>query len=145
MPSGLLGLLNGIHTIYFFATDGSDATSINPLRPDEGFSPEASTVIGGINAYQFLVRVPQVIFTTSMSGRVTTPSGSGLRNAIVSLTDSNQVTRTVTTSAFGFYTFDQVQVGETYTVNVTSKRYRFSPRQLTVSGQLTNVDFVGQE
>jgi YVTN family beta-propeller protein len=42
----------GIHIIYFFATDGSDATSINP-RP--GDAPESSPTIGGINAYLFLV------------------------------------------------------------------------------------------
>ena len=53
----------GIHILYFFATDGSDATSINPTRPseekfDEGndnLTPDSSPIIGGINAYVFLV------------------------------------------------------------------------------------------
>lgn len=38
----------------------------------------------------------------SVSGQVTTPDGHGLRNATVSITDSQGVRRTVTTSSFGF-------------------------------------------
>jgi hypothetical protein len=56
----------GIHIIYFFATDGTDATSINPFVGDAApgkvkerfrvLSPESSPIIGGINAYLFLVK-----------------------------------------------------------------------------------------
>ena len=52
----------GIHILYYFAGDGSEATSINPitnenyidelLRPQE---PNSSAIIGGIGAYVFLV------------------------------------------------------------------------------------------
>jgi hypothetical protein len=71
----------GIHTIYFFAADGSDATSINQTRPSE--APE-SAVIGGIKAYQFLVNAPPVSagFESDVSSR---PNGDGvlLSNDIV--------------------------------------------------------------
>lgn len=80
-----------------------------------------------------------------VSGRVTTPDGRGLRNATVMLTDSAGVTRTATTSTFGYYTFSDVAVGESYVMAVSSRRYRFAPRAVQVFDTLTDVDFVGQE
>jgi Carboxypeptidase regulatory-like domain len=81
----------------------------------------------------------------TISGRVLTPSGSGLRNAIVSIIDSFGVKRTATTSSFGNYQFNNVRTGETHTLSVVSKRYRFTPRVLPVAASLSNVDFVGLE
>ena len=83
--------------------------------------------------------------TYSVSGRVTTPSGGPLRNAVVSIRDAAGTTRTVLTSSFGLYNFDNVAAG-THTVTVGSKRFRFSPQVITVSdSNLTNVDFQGSE
>ncbi len=81
----------------------------------------------------------------SISGRITAPNGSGLRNASVQLTDSNNVSRTATTSSFGFYTFDQVPIGDTYTIRVNSRLYRFASRSVTVNAAVDNFDFVGLE
>ncbi|MGE3466418.1 MAG: carboxypeptidase regulatory-like domain-containing protein, partial [Pyrinomonadaceae bacterium] len=81
----------------------------------------------------------------SVSGRVTTASGAGLRGATVVITDGNGVQRTATTSTFGYYQFEDIAAGETYVIGVTSRRYRFAPRTLQVLDALTDVDFVGQE
>ncbi len=81
----------------------------------------------------------------SVSGRVTGPDGRGLRNASVSITDSNHVKRTSTTSSFGYYSFDNVATGQDYTIAISSRLYRFAPRVVRVSGDLANVDFVGLE
>ncbi len=81
----------------------------------------------------------------SISGRVLTPSGLGLRNAVVTMTDSAGNTRTATSSSFGLYRFDNVPANEIYTLTVRSKRYRFAPRTLTVNENLTEVDLVGLE
>jgi uncharacterized delta-60 repeat protein len=87
----------------------------------------------------------QLVTTTSISGRVTTPFGQGLRNAVVTLRDQLGSTQTATTSSFGVYSFGSVLTNQTYTVGVLSKRYRFTARSINVSGQLTNIDFVGLE
>ena len=48
--------------------------------------------------------------TVTISGRVFTANGLPLRNAVVSLTDSQNVRRTVLTSSFGLYSFDNVRL-----------------------------------
>jgi hypothetical protein len=73
----------------------------------------------------------------SVSGRVLSAQGHGIRNARVTLTDANGATRTAITSSFGYYRFDEVEVGQTYIVGVRSKRYQFSNQ--------TQVVFVGDE
>ena len=80
-----------------------------------------------------------------VSGRVFTTTGLGLRNAVVSITDSVGTRRTATTSSFGVYTFPNVAAGQTYTLTVSSKRYRFAPLILQVNGAMTNLNFNGLE
>ncbi|MEQ1763066.1 MAG: DUF4394 domain-containing protein [Pyrinomonadaceae bacterium] len=80
-----------------------------------------------------------------VSGRVTAPDGRGLRNAIVSMVDSQGVTRTATTSSFGYYSFHEVEAGSSVVMSVASRRYRFGARILQVVDTLTGIDFVGQE
>ncbi len=86
-----------------------------------------------------------VATAATVSGRVTRPGGNGLQNATVLIADSQGITRTATTSTFGYYTFDNVPIGQNYQIGVSSRRYRFIPRQLQINGNLTDIDFVGQE
>jgi subtilisin-like proprotein convertase family protein len=81
----------------------------------------------------------------SVSGRVTTPEGNGLRNARVTITDPSGVTRTAVTGTFGYYRFDNVTVGETYVIGVTSNRYMFTSRVIQVFDDLADIDFTPQE
>lgn len=83
--------------------------------------------------------------TVNLSGRVTTPGGLGLRNAVVYVTDAQGVRRTTTTSSFGNYSFIGLPGGQTYAVSVSSKRYRFAARVVEISSSLNDVDFVGLE
>ena len=81
----------------------------------------------------------------TVSGRITNSDGLGIRGAKVVITDSTGQRRTVTTGSFGFYTFNDIEVGQTYVLGVTSKRYRFTSRLVNVTDSLADVDFVGQE
>jgi bifunctional N-acetylglucosamine-1-phosphate-uridyltransferase/glucosamine-1-phosphate-acetyltransferase GlmU-like protein len=82
--------------------------------------------------------------TASISGRVIAPETLGLINAIVTLTDANGNTRTVNTVKAGRYTFTDVAVGETYILSVTSKRYRYAPQIITVTEDVTELNFSPQ-
>ncbi|MBS1794016.1 MAG: VCBS repeat-containing protein [Acidobacteria bacterium] len=79
----------------------------------------------------------------SISGRVLAPNGTGVYRARVSITSSNGQTRSVRTGIMGNYQIDNVNVGETYTINVDDKAYRFTPRLVTVSDSISDLDFVG--
>lgn len=81
----------------------------------------------------------------TVSGRVFTSSGGSLRNASVSLIDSAGVRRAVLTNQLGFYSFENVRTGESYTVAVTSKRYRFLSQTLLVNDNLSEINFTGIE
>jgi hypothetical protein len=81
----------------------------------------------------------------SVAGRVTNASGVGVSNAIISLTDSGVGGRRVAiTNPFGYYRFENVPNGTSYTVAVISRLYTFTPRTIQVNDNLTDVDFVAE-
>lgn len=92
-----------------------------------------------------LCPIAAVAPTAVISGRVITPTGVGLRNALISLTDSLGVRRTITSSSLGFYTFADVPTGQVYVIAVASKRYRFANKSQLVNSDLANLDFIGLE
>lgn len=80
-----------------------------------------------------------------VSGKVTTPAGQALRNAVITIIDPQGTRRTATTSSFGNYSFANVATGQNHTLTVASKRYRFSPKSAQISTSVANLDFVGLE
>src|SRR5258708_6901304 len=84
--------------------------------------------------------------SVSVGGIAKTPDGRGLRNAVVSLKDTQtNIVRKVSTSSFGLFSFDSVPTGVLYTISVNSKLYRFTPQQVTPTDNITNLVFNGQE
>lgn len=82
--------------------------------------------------------------TVSISGRVTTAQGNGIRNAFVMVIDSNGNARAVKTGTFGYYSLNNIAVGQTYTIAVASKRFEFATQVISLSGELTDLDFIAQ-
>lgn len=80
----------------------------------------------------------------SVSGRVLTPDGQGVRGAVITIAGLNGEPRTARTGSFGYYRFDDILVGETYLISVASKRYQFTPRTIGIFDELTDVDFVAE-
>ena len=85
---------------------------------------------------------PQPITVT---GRVVGANGLGLRNVVVTITDENGNVRSATTSAFGFYSFDQVLTGYGYFFKPNSRAYRFSQNWALAYVNMPPVNFTGQE
>lgn len=81
----------------------------------------------------------------SISGRVTTASGAGIRNALVMLSggDLPQPVR-IFTGSLGNYVFENLRTGDTYLIQVGAKRYRMSQssRMVTLQEDITDLDFV---
>jgi len=83
----------------------------------------------------------------SLSGRVTTAEGAGIRNARVTIAgQSLPEPRVVTTGSFGYFSFEGLAAGETYVVTVNSQRYTFTApsRVITLVDNLTDVDFIAE-
>ncbi len=120
------------------------------IRDDNGVAR-----LGEVNAPDVLVGevvggwgieiLPSTAAGVEISGRVVTADGRGLRNATVVITDAQGNQRRATTGSFGFYSFEEVEVGASYTIGVASRRFRFTTRVVNVTDSLTDVDFVGIE
>ncbi len=110
------------------------------MRPvDIGSIPNAA---GGdasdIGAYE--LQAPTAA-NVSVSGKVLTADGRGLQNAIVTMTDSNGNSRTFRTGSFGYFRFDDIEIGQTYVFQVVSKRFTFAPQVITINEELTELNF----
>ncbi len=82
----------------------------------------------------------------SISGHVVAGKG-GLSNVIVKLSGGN-LTQPISarTNNFGFYQFDNLPVGETYVLTVSSKKYVFTEPSRTVNllDEITDADFTAE-
>jgi hypothetical protein len=115
-------------------------------RDDNGtFQPEVlSGIIGGGWGLELLQTTAA---QASLSGRVTTAEGAGIRNARITIAgDSLPEPLTATTGSFGYFSFNGLRSGQTYVVTVNSQRYTFTvpSRVITLVDNLFDVDFVAE-
>lgn len=79
--------------------------------------------------------------SVSISGRVLAAGGSGLSNAEVYLTDAYGNVLVTRTGSFGTYRINGIEAGQTVVLTINSKRFQYHPRALTLSDELTGIDF----
>ena len=98
---------------------------------------------GGFWAFDSLAPTAALV---SISGRVLTADGQGIRNISVKLSDANGGIRLTKTGSFGYFRFTEVEVGQIYILEVTGKKFTFSnpTRVLSVFDEITNVDFIAE-
>lgn len=77
----------------------------------------------------------------TVSGRVSNVFGTGIRHAVVTMSDSNGDIRQATTNHFGRFAFSDVSAGETYVFDVQAKGYSFSQQVVNVDDNIRNLDF----
>lgn len=122
-----------------FALSGtSGQTSAGTTSTNGNFS-----LRGGFWAFDDLAPTAALV---SVSGRVLTAGGQGIRSVQITLSGGNGVIRTVQSSAFGHFHFDEVEIGQTYILQVSSKRFVFaSPiRLLTVQDRVVEENFIAE-
>jgi len=81
----------------------------------------------------------------SISGKVETANGRGVSKAIVTLTEANGNVRYAVTNPFGYFRFDQIKVGDIYTLNAKHKRYIFTPQVHLVDTEEYPIYFIDGE
>ncbi len=99
----------------------------------------ASVTDADNNTSEFFPPFAPSAANVSVGGRVSTVSGQGIGKAQVLLTDSTGATRSVLTSSFGFYRFEDVEVGQTYILSVRHKSYVFAPQIISVNEEISDL------
>jgi hypothetical protein len=79
----------------------------------------------------------------SVSGRVLSSDGRGVRGAYVTISGPGG-TRTMPTGRLGAYRFDDVATGADYTISAAARRFHFEPRVVEVNQALSNVDLIAE-
>lgn len=80
--------------------------------------------------------------SVTVAGRVLSSNGFAIGRALVSVTSSSGQTRSVTTNPFGYYQFEAVTAGETYTFNVRHKQYQFETRAVLITDEVRDLNFM---
>jgi len=133
LPPGLTlspaGVLSGTPTtigVYTFTVKATDADGMAGAQQYTmySFAPTAANV--------------------SISGRLLTASGQGLRGAVVKLTGSDGISRTSASTSLGYFRFDDIASGGTYTISVQSKRFAFASRLITVNDAIENLELIAE-
>lgn len=89
------------------------------------------------------LQVP-VAAEASIAGRLVRADGQAISKATVILSGGNLAQPiTVKTSSFGYYVFENLEVGETYVITVDAKQYTFSTSSIviTLDENINNADF----
>jgi hypothetical protein len=114
--------------------------------PGAASVPTSWTSMAGVALIHIGVNINAVASASSVavSGRVLTSTGQGIKNAVITLADQNGAGRLARTNPFGYYSFDDVQAGSTYVLQVSAKGRVFAnpTRVLHVEDDLTAEDFV---
>ncbi|MDQ4120665.1 MAG: carboxypeptidase-like regulatory domain-containing protein [Acidobacteriota bacterium] len=134
--------------------DARISTNTRGVRIVAGFGEGAwNNFIGNVDAFTIGVNGNETTYnfepsqTTASSVSVSGRIMSGRRvisNARVFLTNQNGETKTALTNSFGYYRFGDVQAGGTYVLNVSSKRYNFSPQVITINEEMSDLNFIAQ-
>lgn len=154
-----------------YSTDGTNFTTFQTVNPGNGvfaaFTVDLSTIAAienqptvyfrilgysgtgsagtfRIDNFQVAATLAPTAASVSVGGRVLGANNRPINRALVYLTDQHGETKTAMTNAFGYYRFQDVNVGQTYTLNVLSKRYLFEPRVLTINEEIDNLNLLAQ-
>jgi hypothetical protein len=82
--------------------------------------------------------------TVSVSGRIVTADGRGIRMVKVTMFRSDGTSQTALSSSFGYYNFDDVLAGQNIVITASAKRYAFQQPTVIVyvGDNLSDINFV---
>ncbi|HLM00920.1 MAG TPA: choice-of-anchor Q domain-containing protein [Pyrinomonadaceae bacterium] len=124
--------------------NGPNGASLNGTPTESGTFNFTMTYGVNLFSVNYSLTVVNNLSSASVGGRVTTSGGAAVPNAIVVLTDSMNNTRYARTNGFGYFRFDNVPTNQTYTATVVSKQYQFQPQTISVTDNVTNLNFTAE-
>jgi hypothetical protein len=106
-------------------------TAANTYSISAAFNGDANFNVSNSTPVSQVVTGP-TLTTVTVSGRVTFASGNGMPRVFVTRTDSSMVSRRIMANQLGYYRFEGVTVGQTYTFTADTKQRSFTPPFITV-------------
>lgn len=131
-----------------FGTNGATMNGTWSLYGRDDVSGDVATITGWKLTFQANDFTCSVVTAAEVevSGRVLASAGGrGLTNARVTITDESGLSQTMITGRNGRYSFPNVEVGHTYIVTVTSRRFSFAPRVVEINDTVTDLDFYPEQ
>lgn len=75
----------------------------------------------------------------AVSHRVVSSNGRAINRARVTLTNAQGNSCTVQTNPFGYFSFEEVEAGQTYTIQTTAKGYQFQPQIVSINEEINSL------
>ncbi len=94
----------------------------------------------GVSSSNFTITGPSAA-TVAVQGRILTPQGRGIGRATIRITGTNGLSRNVLSSSFGYYSFGNLEAGQSYVITVAKKGFAFNSQAVAVNDNLSGVDF----
>ncbi|HMS42348.1 MAG TPA: carboxypeptidase regulatory-like domain-containing protein, partial [Pyrinomonadaceae bacterium] len=133
----------------------NDATTNGDSRDSDGIASSGNVIANFVagsagsnnHTFDFGFYLAPTAATVPVGGRIQAADGVGIRNVIVNLVLPNGTVQSTRTGAFGYYRFDDIEVGQTVTVEVRAKRFTFKQptRIFTLEEAMEDLDFTAIE
>jgi hypothetical protein len=132
-------------SVTFTTAQRAPAMTIPVTLSDVNASSDAAQLLA-IGSTNGAVTISGATRAVSVSGRVITAQGKGIRNVSVTITYPSGQTQTIASGESGYYQFTDIPAGETYSFSVSAKRYNFaeSVQVREILDNTANIDFVGE-
>jgi hypothetical protein len=122
---------------------GTGNTHLVTINTATATGTDVGQSVVGLDAIAF-TPVGTTASNVTISGRVVSGTGAGMRGAFVTIVDSRGNKLTAATNAFGYYTFASVPSGDTYIANAAARGLTFGTRVVTVNDAVAGLDFSPQ-
>lgn len=96
----------------------------------------------GTSSANFTISLTPLAADAEISGRVVDSTGRAVSRATVVLIGPDGFVRSTTTNPFGYFVLTGIPVGESYVASIRSKRYRFDSQVISLTDNLTDLNFV---
>ena len=146
-PSGTVTVTDGINSCMGTVAAGQCSLFLNTagMRTLTATYAGNANFNGSVSPGEPHTVLPIVAAQVSISGRVMTASGNGIARTQVILVRSNGQIYSAVTNSFGYYMFNEVSVGETYTLSANHREYQFNSRLLEVNEDIADANIIALE
>ncbi len=139
--------LNDLHIINTTTLVVDKGTPVSILDDFDGQIRSLVGLVGGIPDIGADEALAPSAANASISGRVMTKNGSGIRNVIIVVSGGNLPQPIlVQTSSFGYFRFKDLEVGQTYVLTLYSKQFTFTAptRIITLYEDISDFNFIAE-